>query len=218
MVSYITDTFVKLAAEDSPTGFTDRAARFVYDELKSMGYTPTFTNKGGVLCRISNADRADADRADGLLLTAHIDTLGGMVACVKENGRLMLTGLGGLSPQNTEAENCLVYTRDGRRIEGTFQLVNASVHVNKDYSTAERSFNTMEVVLDADVSTAEDVKKLGIENGCVVCFDPRTRVTESGYIKSRFLDDKLSAAILLSRQKKKCRPAQCGFILRYSKK
>ncbi len=197
MVSYITDTFVKLAAEDSPTGFTDRAARFVYDELKSMGYTPTFTNKGGVLCRISNADRADADRADGLLLTAHIDTLGGMVACVKENGRLMLTGLGGLSPQNTEAENCLVYTRDGRRIEGTFQLVNASVHVNKDYSTAERSFNTMEVVLDADVSTAEDVKRLGIENGCVVCFDPRTRVTESGYIKSRFLDDKLSAAILL---------------------
>ena len=33
--------------------------------------------------------------------------------------------------------------------------------------------------------------------GDVVCFDPRTVVTPSGYIKSRFLDDKLSAAILL---------------------
>ena len=33
--------------------------------------------------------------------------------------------------------------------------------------------------------------------GDYVCFEPRTRVTESGYIKSRFLDDKLSAAILL---------------------
>ena len=31
-----------------------------------------------------------------------------------------------------------------------------------------------------------------------MCFEPRTRVTSSGYIKSRFLDDKLSAAILLA--------------------
>ena len=31
----------------------------------------------------------------------------------------------------------------------------------------------------------------------MVCFDPRTRVTASGYIKSRFLDDKLSVGILL---------------------
>ena len=39
--------------------------------------------------------------------------------------------------------------------------------------------------------------ELGIEVGDVVAFDPRSRVTESGYIKSRFLDDKLSVAILL---------------------
>lgn len=31
----------------------------------------------------------------------------------------------------------------------------------------------------------------------IVCFDPRTTITESGYIKSRFLDDKLSVGILL---------------------
>ena len=39
--------------------------------------------------------------------------------------------------------------------------------------------------------------KLGIMPGDVVCFDPRTRITESGYMKSRFLDDKLSVGILL---------------------
>ena len=33
--------------------------------------------------------------------------------------------------------------------------------------------------------------------GDIVAFDPRTTITQSGYIKSRFLDDKLSAAILL---------------------
>ena len=30
--------------------------------------------------------------------------------------------------------------------------------------------------------------------GDIVAFDPRTTITQSGYIKSRFLDDKLSAA------------------------
>lgn len=192
MIDYIVDTLKKLTAADSPTGFTDSAAKIVYEELTALGYQPAYTKKGGVLCEIGGGDTDD-----GLFLTAHIDTLGGMVAEVKGNGRLRLTGLGGLSPQNTEAENVLVYTRDGRTYEGTFQLINASIHVNKEYRTAERSFDTMEVVLDEDVSSAADVMSLGIETGCIVCFDPRTRVTASGYIKSRFLDDKLSAAILL---------------------
>ena len=55
----------------------------------------------------------------------------------------------------------------------------------------------MEVLLDELVENADDVKKLGIMTGDIVCFDPRTVVTPSGYIKSRFLDDKLSTAILL---------------------
>ena len=55
----------------------------------------------------------------------------------------------------------------------------------------------MEILLDEKVSSREDVLALGILEGDVVAFEPRTRITQSGYIKSRFLDDKLSAAILL---------------------
>lgn len=55
----------------------------------------------------------------------------------------------------------------------------------------------MEALLDEPVHSAEDVGKLGIMAGDFVCFDPRTVVTKSGYIKSRFLDDKLSTCILL---------------------
>ena len=43
----------------------------------------------------------------------------------------------------------------------------------------------------------KDARALGIEVGDIVCFDPRTRRTTSGYLKSRFLDDKLSVGILL---------------------
>ncbi len=60
-----------------------------------------------------------------------------------------------------------------------------------------RNYQNIEIVLDEDVASGEDVKKLGIDNGDYVCFDPVTKITKSGYIKSRFLDDKLSAAILM---------------------
>lgn len=99
--------------------------------------------------------------------------------------------------ENGEAENVRVYTRDGKVISGTLQICNASVHVNDDYAGTKRTFGTTEVVLDEDVKCADDTRALGIEVGDFVCFDPRTRITDSGYIKSRFLDDKLSVGILL---------------------
>ena len=73
----------------------------------------------------------------------------------------------------------------------------ASVHVNGSYADTKRSFDTVEAVIDEDVKSADDVRALGIEVGDMVCFEPRTRITESGYIKSRFLDDKLSVGVLL---------------------
>ena len=87
--------------------------------------------------------------------------------------------------------------RGGRVLEGTFQLCNASVHVNGQYGDTKRTFDSCEVVLDEDVKSAEETRTLGVEVGDVVCFEPRTRLTASGYIKSRFLDDKLSVGILL---------------------
>ncbi len=181
-----------LLSIDSPSGYTGAAAQWVKSAFEALGFTATLTNKGGVL-----ADLGGEDSENGLLLAAHADTLGAMVSGIKGNGRLKLTPLGGMNANNAETENVRIHTRDGRIIEGTAQLSNASVHVNGEYSNAKRSFDNVEVVLDEDVSTSEDVKKLGIGVGDIVCFDPRTRRTDSGYLKSRFLDDKLSVGILL---------------------
>ena len=182
-----------LLAIDSPSGYTAKAVAWLDDAFRQMGYAPQITAKGGILVELGG-ENAD----DGLLLEAHTDTLGAMVAQVKGNGRLRLTSLGGMNPNNGEAENVWVYTRTGKVIDGTLQLCNASVHVNGDYSSAKRDWNSMEVVLDEDVRSADDTRKLGIEVGDIVCFEPRTRRTPSGYLKSRFLDDKLSVGILLA--------------------
>ncbi len=190
--NYAWEQTAALLAIDSPTGFTEKAAAWVQQQFTALGFEATITTKGGVL-----VDLGGEDAENGLLLAAHADTLGGMVAEVKGNGRLRLTALGGMNANNGETELVRVYTRKGKVIEGTLQLCNASVHVNGDYSSAKRSFDTTEVVLDEDVKSAADTRALGIEVGDIVCFDPRTRRTESGYLKSRFLDDKLSVGILL---------------------
>lgn len=181
-----------ILAVDSPTGYTAEAAQWVKNEFAALGYKAELTAKGGVLICLGGKDENDA-----LLLEAHADTLGGMVAEIKGSGRLRLTALGGMRAENGEAENVRIRTRGGKVYEGTLQLCNASVHVNGSYAETKRSFDTTEVVIDEDVGSAEDTRALGIEVGDVVCFDPRTRITESGYIKSRFLDDKLSVGILL---------------------
>lgn len=183
---------VKLLDIDSPTGYTARAADWVADAFSALGMNVTRTRKGGIL-----ADLGGLDQEDAVLLEAHVDTLGAMVSQIKGNGRLQVTPLGGMRAENGEAENVRVYTRSGETVEGTLQLCNASVHVNKTYGETLRNFENTEVVLDEDVSCGEDVRRLGIEVGDIVCFDPRTRITKSGYIKSRFLDDKLSVGILL---------------------
>ena len=189
-MEYIIEQLKKLTAIDSPSGYTHEVTQYTLEQLKNIGYQPYLTTKGCVVCDLGG-------EGDPLILSAHIDTLGGMVAEIKQNGRLRITNIGGLNANNCETENCRIRTRAGKIFEGTLQMNDPSVHVNGDYSKQNRSFEDMEIVIDENVKEKKDTEALGIGNGDFVCFDPRTTVTQSGYIKSRFLDDKLSVAILL---------------------
>lgn len=191
-VDYMVEETKKILAIDSPSGYTRQVAEYVMGEYRALGYEPQLTVKGGILVSLGGKNKEDA-----VMLEAHIDTLGGMVREIKGDGRLKISPIGGMNANNAEAENCRIATRFSGVYEGTCQLENASVHVNGDYSDKKRTFDEVEIVIDEPVSSKEDVEKLGIMVGDFVCFDPRTVVTESGYIKSRFLDDKLSTAILL---------------------
>ena len=191
-VNFAVEKTTALLAIDSPTGYTRAAEEFVQREFEALGFSATRTNKGGILIDLGGEDADDA-----LLLEAHADTLGGMVAEIKANGRLRIVNVGGMNANNAEAENCRIVTKFNGTYEGTLQLCDASIHVNDNYNDTSRKWKAMEVVLDEVVANADDVKKLGISVGDFVCFEPRTRVTKSGYIKSRFLDDKLSVGILL---------------------
>ncbi|HJB35580.1 MAG TPA: M42 family metallopeptidase [Candidatus Blautia merdipullorum] len=192
ITNYILEQVQNILAIDSPTGYTKNVADYLMAEYEKIGYAPQRTVKGGILTDLGGKDPDNA-----VLLEAHVDTLGAMVSRIKPNGRLAVSPLGGMNANNAEAENCRIITRFNGIYEGTCQLADASIHVNGKYDETSRNFDVMEIVLDEKVSDREGVQSLGIMEGDIVAFDPRTRITKSGYIKSRFLDDKLSAGILL---------------------
>ena len=187
------DYLKKLTSIPSPTGFTREVADYLVEELERLGYSPIRTNKGGV-----NVIVKGKDDNKHRVVTAHVDTLGAMVRAVKSDGRLKMAKIGGYPWNMIEGENCLVHVAStGKTVSGTILIHQTSTHVYKDAGTAERTEDNMEVRLDAKVRNEKETRDLGIDVGDFISFDPRTIITETGFIKSRFLDDKVSAAILL---------------------
>jgi putative aminopeptidase FrvX len=188
---YAVEQIISLCKIPSPTGYTKKVIEYLKREFDNLGFKYEITNKGAFLTDLGG-------EGNPLLLAAHIDTLGAMVRSIKSNGRIRLTKIGGYPENNIEGENCIIHTRDGKNYTGTIQLNHPSTHVYKDIKTMERNDENIEVVIDEKVESKEDVEKLGIKTGDFISFDARTIYTNSGFIKSRHLDDKASAGILIA--------------------
>lgn len=189
--AYTLDFTTQLLNIDSPTGYTHHAIEFLKEEATKLGYCFETTAKGNLTIEIPGESN---EKVVGCC--AHTDTLGLMVRSIKSNGRLALTTLGGPQLNTLDGEYCRIITRDQKVYTGTILSNSASAHVYKDASSSPRDLDHMEVRIDEVVKNAEDVKKLGINHGDIVCIQTKTEITESGFIKSRFLDDKLSVGIL----------------------
>ena len=188
------DYIVTLTNTPSPTGFTRRIMDYINGVVTDFGYEAKRTAKGGVLVTVEGKNQEQHR-----MVTAHLDTLGAMVRAIKPDGRLKMDLVGGFGYPSIEGENCLIHcAKNGKTFTGTILMHQTSVHVYRDASTAERNQTNMEIRLDEKVTSAEETRALGIEVGDFISFDPRTTVTETGFIKSRHLDDKVSAAILLN--------------------
>lgn len=188
MKNYILEQLSTLTSIPSPSGYTHKIADYVLGQLRDLGYRPELSNKGNVSVTLGGS-------GNPLVLSAHLDTLGAMVRKIKENGHLRPTTIGGHQWDTSDGENCTIHTRDGRIYTGVVLNTEPSVHVADKKKVKTEAH--MEILLDENVRSKKEVKKLGIQNGDFIAMDPRTVITKSGYIKSRFLDDKLSAAILL---------------------
>lgn len=189
---YTLEILQKLCSIPSPTGYTEDIFRMLEKEFYMLGMPATYTAKGSLYTFIEGKNKR-VKKA----VASHVDTLGAMVKEIKSNGRLAISAVGGYSGNSIECENCLVHTAGGKICSGTIYTTKPSIHIHDDTGSQIRTADNMELVLDERVQDSEDVKKLGIEVGDYVSFDSRFRVTDTGFVKSRHLDDKAGVAITL---------------------
>ncbi|MEM1137385.1 MAG: M42 family metallopeptidase [Bacteroidota bacterium] len=179
----------ELIAIDSPSGFTEKALKFIEGLLKSFGYLPEYTNKGALKVALG--------KKPTLTIAAHVDTLGAMVSGIEQNGKLRFSTIGGLQLNSAEGEYVRIYTIDNRVFTGTILMDNPAAHVNKSLAENPRTLQNMHIRIDENVSSKHEAQVLGISVGDFVCLNPDYEELKSGYIKSRFLDNKVGCYVLL---------------------
>lgn len=190
-IDYIIKTIEKLVNIPSPSGFTKQVIQFVKEEVEGFDYHCEFNQKGGLIINVPGKQE------ETLGLTAHVDTLGAMVRSIDDSGNLKFTLVGGYTLHSVEGCYCKIHTRDNHTYTGTILIKSSSVHSYDDAKTLERTDRNMLIRIDEIVKSREDVLALGINSGDYVSFDPKFEYTDSGFIKSRHLDDKASVGVLL---------------------
>jgi putative aminopeptidase FrvX len=191
-LEYTLEIMQKICTTPSPTGMTTDVMKVIEAEFNKLDMEVSYNNKGGLITYYKGKNKTSAKA-----IAAHADTLGAMIKEIKGSGKLAITTIGGYIPQSIECENCVIHTSEGKTYSGTFYTSKPSVHVHKDAGTHERTIEGLEVIIDEKVFSVGDVKDLGIDVGDFISFDSRFRITESGFVKTRHLDDKASVAIIL---------------------
>jgi len=190
----VTEQLVEILNTPSPSGDTVKAMNLTRVFFDALNLETKLTNKGALIATLKGVD--DSKHRT---LSAHVDTLGAMVREIKGSGRIKMTQIGGYPWNAVEGEYCTISTDEGKKYTGTILTTKASSHVHGSQSAGnKRDDDTMEIRIDEKVSSADDVRALGIEVGDFVYLNPRTEVTDSGYIKSRHLDDKSCVASLIA--------------------
>lgn len=189
---YVLDFAKQLLSMDSPTGYTKHAIDFVKTEVEKLGFETEKNQKGNLLIHVKGKSN---DKTIGFC--AHCDTLGLMVRSIQADGTLAVTKLGGPIMATLDGEYCRIITRENKVYTGTILSKSPAVHVYPDASSRKREADEMYVRIDEVVKSKADVEGLGICNGDFIAIDPKVQITESGFIKSRFLDDKISVSALV---------------------
>lgn len=181
----------KLTSIPSPSGFTFNITKYIKDYLENLGYEPFYNKKGNLLVEVKGQSNYK------IALSAHVDTLGLMVRSIDNKGNIYFTPIGGPILNTYDGEYCKVHTRNNKTYTGTILSTSPSVHVFKDAKNKERTYELMYIRLDEVIHSKKDVEELGICVGDYVSINPKFEYTESGFIKTRFLDDLASAFLLL---------------------
>lgn len=190
-LNFILEQAKKILDIDSPSGYTDKAIEYLENFCKDNNLSYEKNKKGNLIVTIPGK----INYVIGF--SAHVDTLGAIVRSINGDGTLRFSVIGGPLLPTLDGEYCKIYTRDNKVYTGTFLSNAPSAHVHESARSLTRDEKNMHIRIDAITKSKQDTLALGIETGNFIAIDPKTTITQEGFIKSRFLDDKISVAILL---------------------
>lgn len=183
----------KLIDTPSPVGYYEEIHPVMESIATQYGYEITYDRKRTAYIKVEGHDTSKT-----ICVGAHLDTIGLMVRSIDANGTLKLRNLGGINYNNCEGCSVHIHTRDERAYTGLLVCVAHSTHVFDEARSEVREEGNMMVILDAPVTSAQEVRALGIEHGDIISIDPDYHFTKNGYIKSRFIDDKAAVAAVFA--------------------
>ena len=187
--AFTLDCFREIVSVPSPVGYYVRMNPVIETIAERFGLGVTYDNKSTAYITMDGEDNSKT-----VMIGAHLDTIGMIIRRIDANGMIRVRQLGGINFHSAEGATVTILTRDGRSYTGLLTAQSHSVHVFDDARDQKRDEDHMMIILDEPVKTRDDVVKLGIRHGDMIHVDPGCEVTENGYLKSRFIDDKAAVA------------------------
>lgn len=182
--------FKEIIDIDSVSGCSMKIQNYMVNVFDRLGYDYEVLNKGGVIVHIGK------QTDNRLSITAHANTIGMMVKNINTDGTLSVCPIGRLCVNYEMMNNVKVYNDKGICFTGTIQKKDTCVQLMTNNEKQNIDFDDCFVVLDNKVFTIEDVVELGIDVGNFIVPYANTIISNE-FIKSRFLDNKASVAILM---------------------
>lgn len=194
-VDYMIDLMVRLLETPSPTGRTDDVMKLLGEEVEKLGL-PVFLTRRGVMHATLQGDTTDAHR----VVVVHADTIGAMVRDIKPNGRLHVVPVGTWAARFAEGARVRIFTdAPGNYLTGTILPLKSSGHAfNLEVDTQPVAWDNVEVRIDERVENAADVRAMGVQVGDFVAVESLPRISPSGFINARHLDNKAGIAAAMA--------------------
>ena len=191
--SFFKSTLIELMDIDSTTGLYIEIENYIVSFLQNHGLCPNRLRKGGVWVDIGG-------QGDVLYIMSHCDTIGLAVNGINADGTIKVTNIGGLRAHLSERANVRLYTKKGDVYTGTIQRTHPCIQaapIGFNEQPADYDANLC-LILDEQVHSNKDVENLGVRRGDIVALFPDLVFTNNGFIKSRFLDDKVCVSLIMA--------------------
>ena len=142
-----------------PSGSEDDVRDLLIDTVKPLVDEVVTDRVGNVICT------RRGKRDDVLLLDAHMDEVGFLVAYIEDTGFLRLSPLGGWDARVLPAHALTIRGRDGERIRGVIGTLPPHITADTD---RKKAFTLPDLFLDIGAASRDEAAAMGVDVGCPV--------------------------------------------------